>query len=1214
METSSNSTACRDVESEQVRIKLERARSRVGRSLANIPTGRTYDSPPDQPVCDAFLVQPPADPDNVRKDDALRQESETSRSGNTESHEERKGEVELTKISQLGTLKSMCITTIEQFSTNSVSDDNDKKDVSLTSEASPPLPVAISVVMNSSPLQSPMTTTARSLGEAGVTEPPDHNNKSHHVTLKPELAREDRVQRADHRSLNEFLVSELEVYCSQLLGKGYSQRGSSGACDLARVTGLQLFQDHQRALMDFDDDWKRSHADKRPALGTLTEVQEVASNLNCNPFQLGNSNPISVNEWQTLLTQVKASNTKSTPAGKPKFLQVGVPKGLDFLVASYKRGSNGLIVGQDDCYNEREQISAFVAQITLNQHTSALYVVVSASSDLAQWEKALSSESLIRKYPYWGTKKDRQNLLQMLSNEYFSTHSLFAHVLLASYETFMEDISIVASLQCQLSVIDVHRQTNDKITAIWPQLLSIRCRQRLLLCHSSHNFDARKLLHFLVPEVFSSRRKLLVNLTMFVHQLLRQLFLTQFVHSCGQAWNSAAFHPHHISAICNVVKAFVLSSNEGICAAFISNVASCTQQKSEIEMTAMDTLYKQGIVRAMEPSIMVPMKRVLSRKSRSRPSRHIPAQGKLEQPDPPTNHVDSQLVIKAHSVSSKKRRRSDGTPGSRQRIGRCGKCSGCLTEDCMKCGHCQDMKKYGGPGLRKQSCKNRKCLNPKIWGYATRKRKRSKTKRAKPSSSRINGDLEVDDDGSVAYSSIESDGESVSTAPHGNGDSGDESFRYSDAPIDSPRDLLLPASDTLLDDNLSLSDLSSRSASAKSRVVRCGECDGCNAPDCMKCPHCLDMKKYGGPGLRKQTCKNRKCNAPKILMLNKAKGGDDQYVDEKGNVVYSGRNDSVLGSSQRSHSSETASFSTPVHTEVLTVIQECERFVQPRLVFACVDCPARFSSNRILSFHVRVEHATLTSHESYSTAAWEREASRLLAQPIYQQAIMSAELKHQDGVSHTLPLGYAKLEGHGFQFFFVEPFIILGRMETRWCKLYKVLGYENLRGLPGGDVNCHIGNDSAIAARHAVISWDARSSRFAIECLSVQTPIFVNGQEIAFSSAPTLLSSRSIIQIGASVFYFLLPIATKASLQCTETVQFAAPEYHFCFRTLQKTEDDDNCIDDSLTRIAILANTDANIQGLVDKGDDVAGNTAAKASATNTSAKVAAPDSDKVDI
>lgn len=133
-------------------------------------------------------------------------------------------------------------------------------------------------------------------------------------------------------------------------------------------------------------------------------------------------------------------------------------------------------------------------------------------------------------------------------------------------------------------------------------------------------------------------------------------------------------------------------------------------------------------------------------------------------------------------------------------------------------------------------------------------------------------------------------GESVSTATYEFGDSDDESFQYSDATTDSPRDLLLPASDTLMSDHLTLSDLSSRSGSARSRVVRCGECEGCHAPDCMKCPHCLDMKKYGGPGLRKQTCKNRKCNAPKVVVLNHAKGG--QFVDEMGNVVYSGLNDS----------------------------------------------------------------------------------------------------------------------------------------------------------------------------------------------------------------------------------------------------------------------------------------------------------------------------------
>ncbi|RLN89968.1 hypothetical protein BBJ28_00006298, partial [Nothophytophthora sp. Chile5] len=180
------------------------------------------------------------------------------------------------------------------------------------------------------------------------------------------------------------------------------------------------------------------------------------------------------------------------------------------------------------------------------------------------------------------------------------------------------------------------------------------------------------------------------------------------------------------------------------------------------------------------------------------------------------------------------------------------------------------MKKYGGPGLRKQSCKNRKCLNPKSWGLATRKRKRSNgAKRVDEhndpkdmGSAKDESEIEDDpDDATATYSSVESDKESESAAAYLNADGalsdsdGPESLRLSDRTIDSPRDLLLPASDTLVDDHLSLSDLSSRSA--RTRVMRCGECAGCRAPDCMKCRHCLDMKKYGGPGLRKQSCKDR---------------------------------------------------------------------------------------------------------------------------------------------------------------------------------------------------------------------------------------------------------------------------------------------------------------------------------------------------------------------
>ena len=41
----------------------------------------------------------------------------------------------------------------------------------------------------------------------------------------------------------------------------------------------------------------------------------------------------------------------------------------------------------------------------------------------------------------------------------------------------------------------------------------------------------------------------------------------------------------------------------------------------------------------------------------------------------------------------------------------------------------------------------------------------------------------------------------------------------------------------------------------KVRRVRCNECQACLSADCRKCTFCKDMKKYGGPGTMKQTCK-----------------------------------------------------------------------------------------------------------------------------------------------------------------------------------------------------------------------------------------------------------------------------------------------------------------------------------------------------------------------
>ena len=45
------------------------------------------------------------------------------------------------------------------------------------------------------------------------------------------------------------------------------------------------------------------------------------------------------------------------------------------------------------------------------------------------------------------------------------------------------------------------------------------------------------------------------------------------------------------------------------------------------------------------------------------------------------------------------------------------------------------------------------------------------------------------------------------------------------------------------------------------RRTRCGKCDGCLAVECLKCKHCLDMKKNGGPGNLRRPCVDRVCRA-----------------------------------------------------------------------------------------------------------------------------------------------------------------------------------------------------------------------------------------------------------------------------------------------------------------------------------------------------------------
>ena len=84
--------------------------------------------------------------------------------------------------------------------------------------------------------------------------------------------------------------------------------------------------------------------------------------------------------------------------------------------------------------------------------------------------------------------------------------------------------------------------------------------------------------------------------------------------------------------------------------------------------------------------------------------------------------------------------------------------------------------------------------------------------------------------------------------------------------------------------NISTPNRSHPEAERRSRNPRCMKCSACKLPDCRKCRFCLDMKKYGGPGVKKQSCELRlKCSGKKIASKtktsNKRKRHDSSDLD-----------------------------------------------------------------------------------------------------------------------------------------------------------------------------------------------------------------------------------------------------------------------------------------------------------------------------------------------
>ncbi|RLN71752.1 hypothetical protein BBJ28_00023538 [Nothophytophthora sp. Chile5] len=274
---------------ERVRVKLEVARARLSRPFWEIPTGREYDSLPDdadelaydalekaynsafsvptraraivsQRTHDADLpFHHDAQPRYVLFADISMGKTETMTKVVLPGLKE---ELAVWKAEHLSVPEELLTAAIVPSTATSFESIQSPGDLAEARNEVTPIAAVVTQFAThpAAPPQSPSPVRTRTSSEDALLSTPEAKKESpraHLVTMNPQMVRKSSAGRDDHESLNEFLVAELQAYCSRLLNRGPPKKGPSGASDLAQITALQLHQDHQRALMDFDDEWKR---------------------------------------------------------------------------------------------------------------------------------------------------------------------------------------------------------------------------------------------------------------------------------------------------------------------------------------------------------------------------------------------------------------------------------------------------------------------------------------------------------------------------------------------------------------------------------------------------------------------------------------------------------------------------------------------------------------------------------------------------------------------------------------------------------------------------------------------------------------------------------------------------------------------------------------------------------------------------------------------
>lgn len=323
---------------------------------------------------------------------------------------------------------------------------------------------------------------------------------------------EERESRRQARKLN-FLITQTELY-SHFIGRKIKtdeiegNEPSNGA-----DVGDKISADAKRTQaneLDFDsdneDEIKKAAAAN--AQSALMENRERAKQFDGQ----GSSELKEVSIDDDDLNFQNPTSLGDITIEQPKLLSCTLKeyqvKGLNWLANLYDQGINGILADEMGLGKTVQSISV-LAYLAETHNIWGPFLVVSPASTLHNWQQEVAKfVPDFKVLPYWGNAKDRKVLRKFWDrkNVRYTKESPF-HVLVTSYQLIVADIQYFQRIKWQYMILDEAQAIKSSSSSRWKSLLSLQCRNRLLLTGTPIQNSMQELwalLHFIMPTLFDS--------------------------------------------------------------------------------------------------------------------------------------------------------------------------------------------------------------------------------------------------------------------------------------------------------------------------------------------------------------------------------------------------------------------------------------------------------------------------------------------------------------------------------------------------------------------------------------------------------------------------------------------------------------------------------------------------------------------------------------